>query len=124
MGFEPTKPFQTYLLSRKAYSTALPTHRNLGCNMGLEPTSSSVTTKRFTIKLTTPYNIWQREWDLNPRPLFSSAQFPIEYLKPLSQHAINLVEEVGFEPTGLLHPIVFKTIAINQTLPLFLLLEF
>lgn len=30
-------------------------------------------------------------------------------------------EEVGFEPTELLHPLVFKTSAINQALPFLLL---
>ena len=36
---------------------------------------------------------------------------------PLHQTPINLEEGVGFEPTGLLHPLVFKTSAISQTLP-------
>ena len=33
-------------------------------------------------------------------------------------HPEKQAEQVGFEPTELLHPTVFKTAAISQTLPL------
>ena len=46
---------------------------------------------------------------------------PLRLSKSVHYHSANLpvAEEVGFEPTELLHSAVFKTAALNQTLPFF-----
>lgn len=50
---------------------------------------------------------------------FTSASLAKKYDKPLCQ--LSSEEGEGFEPSELLHPSVFKTDAINQTLPPFLM---
>ena len=64
-----------------------------------------------------PERSWRRAWDLNPH-IVKDDYWKISNLLPYQLGlTLHVAVGVGFEPTELLHSTVFKTAAINRTLP-------